>query len=127
MNITLKLLLPKIEAVLSSKEITSFIIGKTDNAHIRFNQEDYNGYEYASVIARSDDPDLISDAENDLIKYFQSHTALNHKCKNDNAGSGGNPNAKSLYIVAMGPEPRIGHEALLDKCELFGADVFCEI
>lgn len=127
MNSTLKTHLPKIEKVLSSKQITAFVVGKTDDAYKRFSDDDYCEYEYASVIAKSDSPDLISNAENDLIKYFQSHTTLKHKCKNDNAGSGGNPNAKSLYIVAMGPEPRIGHEALLDKCELFGADVFCEI
>lgn len=127
MNNTLKTHLPKIEKVLSSKQITAFVVGKTDDAYKRFSDDDYGEYEYASVIAKSDSPDLISNAENDLIKYFQSHTTLKHKCKNDNAGSGGNPNAKSLYIVAMGEAPREGIDLLLDKYPLFDEEILCEI
>lgn len=127
MNSTLKTHLPKIEKVLSSKQITAFVVGKTDDAYKRFSDDDYGEYEYASVIAKSDSPDLISNAENDLIKYFQSHATLKHKCKNDNAGSGGNPDAKSLYIVAMGEVPRGGVDLLLDKYPLFDEEILCEI
>lgn len=127
MNSTLKTHLPKIEKVLSSEQITAFVVGKTDDAYKRFSDDDYCEYEYAGVIAKSDSPDLISNAENDLIKYFQSHATLKHKCKNDNAGSGGNPNAKSLYIVAMGEVPRGGVDLLLDKCPLFDEEILCEI
>lgn len=127
MNNTLKTLLPKIEKALSSKQITAFVVGKTDDAYKRFSDDDYGEYEYASVIAKSDSPDLISNAENDLIKYFQSHATLKHKCKNDNAGSGGNPDAKSLYIVAMGEVPRGGVDLLLDKYPLFDEEILCEI
>lgn len=119
MNTRLKALLPVIEQRLLCDDITAFKIGKTANEDERFNDDDYNAYEYASIIAQSDNPDLIAVAESDLIQYFKSHNDLKCKCENINSGSAGNSAASKLYIIAIGSTTRKGMETLLDKFPLF--------
>lgn len=119
MNTKLKAKLPFIVQRLLCDDITAFKIGKTQNEDERFNDDVYNAYEYASIIAHSDDPTLIANAESDLIQYIESHAVLKGKCENINNGSAGNPYANKLYIVAIGESPRKGFESLLDKNSLF--------
>ena len=119
MNTKLKAKLSVIEQRLLRDDITAFKIGKTENEDERFHDDVYNAYDYASIIAYSDDPTLIANAESDLMQYFKSHPVLKGKCENINNGSAGNPNANKLYIVAIGETPRKGLETLLDKFPLF--------
>lgn len=56
MNTKLKAKLPFIVQRLLCDDITAFKIGKTQNEDERFNDDVYNAYEYASIIAHSDDP-----------------------------------------------------------------------
>lgn len=119
MNTKLKAKLSVIEQRLLRDDITAFKIGKTENEDERFHDDVYNAYDYASIIAYSDDPTLIANAESDLIQYFKSHPVLKGKCENINNGSAGNPYANKLYIVAIGESPRKGLETLLVKFPLF--------
>lgn len=118
MNTKLKAKLSVIEQRLLRDDITAFKIGKTENEDERFHDDVYNAYDYASIIAYSDDPTLIANAESDLIQYLKSHPVLKGKCENINNGSTGNPYANKLYIVAIGESPRKGLETLLDKFPL---------
>lgn len=127
MNAKLQELLPMIEDRLQKDDISEFKVGKTTNEVERFNDDEYGTYEYASIIACSDNPKLIAGAEADLIQHFQSHLVLKNKCKNMNKGSAGNPDATKLYIIAMGKNPRKGMEMLLDKFPLFKDLVICKL
>ena len=118
MNTKLQVLLPLIEQRLLQDDISAFKIGKTEDEGKRFSGDDYETYEYGSIIAESDDPNLIADAESDLIQHFKSHNDLKRKCENINCGSGGDPDATKLYIVAIGETSRKGMEVLLDKFPL---------
>ncbi len=119
MDAKLILILPLIERRLLNDDITAFKIGKTSNEDERFSNEEYDLYEYASIIACSDNPDLISAAESDMIQYFKSHNTLKGKSENINNGSAGNTKANKLYIIAKGDEPRRFMDVLLDKFPLF--------
>lgn len=113
MNKELNKVLSVIVERLSKEEIKSFKIGKTANPDERFTSEDYDHFHYASIIAHCNDSAIITQAEEDLISYFQKHKSLKDKCCNEQLG-GGSPDATYLYIVA-GREDADPYAALLDK------------
>ncbi len=117
MNPKLIQILDSIEKRLSKSDVIAFKVGKTENAHARFNVEEYNEYDYAQVIATGKCSN-ISKAENDLIEHFKKHSTLCKKCVNEKSGSAGNPNATQLYIVAQGPCPEDPKDRLLAKSKL---------
>lgn len=124
MNKKILHVLQQLENRLLENDIRAFKVGKSSNINERFLDDDYNAYDYASVIATSNDCDEISKLEADLIQYFCNHPILKGKCQNQNGGSAGNPNATSVYIVARGviksddndPNPHLNH--LLEKTDL---------
>jgi len=124
MNEKILQILKKIEYRLLKNDISAFKVGKSSNVNERFLDDDYNAYDYASVIATSNECSEISKLEADLIEYFCNHPILKGKCQNQNCGSAGNPNATSVYIVARGviksddndPNPHLNH--LLEKTDL---------
>lgn len=124
MNKKILHVLQQLENRLLENDIRAFKVGKSSNINERFLDDDYNAYDYASVIATSNDCDEISKLEADLIQYFCNHPILNGKCQNQNGGSAGTPNATSVYIVARGviksddndPNPHLNH--LLEKTDL---------
>lgn len=126
MNKKILPILQKLENQLLKNDIIAFKVGKSSVVDERFLDEDYDDYDYASVIATSDDYSEISKLEADLIEYFCNHPILREKCQNKNGGSAGNPNATSVYIVAIGvikpddddPNPHLNH--LMEKTELLG-------
>lgn len=102
MNKKILQILPQIENRLLENDIRAFKVGKSYNINERFRDDDYDAYDYVSVIATSNDCEEISRIEADLIQYFCNHPILRGKCQNQNGGSAGNPNATSVYIVAIG-------------------------
>lgn len=128
MNKKILQILPQIENRLLENDIRAFKVGKSSNINERFLDDDYNAYDYASVIATSNDCDEISKLEADLIQYFCNHPILNGKCQNENGGSAGNPNATSVYIVAKAnsqaddeDNQHLNH--LMEKSSLFNLEV----
>ena len=128
MNKMVLQILKKIEYRLLKNDISVFKVGKSSNVKERFLDDDYNAYDYASVIATSNDCDEISKLEADLIQYFCNHPILNGKCQNENGGSAGNPNATSVYIVAKAnsqaddeDNQHLNH--LMEKSSLFNLEV----
>lgn len=126
MNEKLEKLLPSIENELLNDAIGSFKIGKTDNPEQRFEQQDYDQYDFADVIAISDDVVKISQAENDLINYFTMHDRLRTKCKNQRSGSAGNEDCSAIYIVSA-LKSRDVHDGVLPKQNLFDESLKCEL
>lgn len=122
MNKKILPILPQIERRLGDNDIIAFKIGKTSNTDERFLDDDYNAYDYAIVVAMSNDSTDISILEADMIQYFSTHLTLKYKCENKKGGSAGNPDATSVYIVAKGRtdtddlSPQLKH--LMDKAEL---------
>ena len=128
MNKKILQILQQIENRLLQDGIRSFKVGKSSNVDERFLDEDYDGYDYASVIATSNDCEEISKLEADLIQYFCNHPTLKEKCQNQNGGSAGNPNATSVYIVAKGnsevdDEDNVHLNHLMEKSCLFNLEV----
>lgn len=124
MNKKILQIIQHIENRLLENDVRAFKVGKSSDAYERFLDDDYNAYDYASVIATSNDYKEISQLEADLIKYFCSHPALKEKCQNQNGGSAGNPNATSVYIVAKGnsevdDEDNVHLNHLMEKSDLF--------
>lgn len=113
MNKELNSVLSLIKERLSKDDIEYFKIGKTANPDERFAGEDYDNFHYASIIAHCDDSAIITQAEEDLISYFQKHKSLKDKCRNEQLG-GGSPDATYLYIVAVEKDAD-PYAALLDK------------
>lgn len=124
MNKKILQILQQIKSRLLQEDIIAFKVGKSSNANERFQDDDYNAYDYVSVIATSNDHNEISKLEADLIEYFCNHPILRGKCQNINGGSAGNLNATSVYIVAIGvaesddddPNPHLDH--LMEKTSL---------
>lgn len=102
MNKKVLQILQQIENRLLKNDIRAFKVGKSSNVNERVLYDDYNVYDYASIIATSNNSEEISKLETDLIQYFCNHPILRGKCQNQNGGSAGNPNATSVYIVAIG-------------------------
>lgn len=129
MNKKILQILQQIKSRLLQEDIIAFKVGKSSNANERFLDDDYNAYDYVSVIATSNDYNKISELEADLIQVFCNHQILKEKCQNKNGGSAGNPNATSVYIVAKScaqeddndPNPHLNH--LMEKTALFNLDV----
>lgn len=116
MNKELNRALSVIESRLSKDDIMCFKVGKTANPDDRFANDEYDNFQYASIIAHCDDSEIITQAEVDLINYFRNHKNLNKKCYNEQLG-GGSPDATYLYIVA-GRETADPYAALFDKEKL---------
>ena len=128
MNKKIFQIIQHIEARLLGKDVRAFKVGKSSKSNERFLADDYNAYDYASVIATSNDCEEISKLEADLIKYFCNHPILKEKCQNENGGSAGNPNATSVYIVAKansqaGDEDNQHLNHLMEKSTLFNLEV----
>lgn len=115
----LRNMLPQICERLEQKDIKYFKVGKTSSPEERFNAADYNNYHLASVIAYSDNVDIINVNEKELIDYFTSHKTLKHKCVNEQ--SGGGQDATSLYVIAS-YEDADHLLGLLDKTNLLDID-----
>ena len=60
MNKKILPILPQIERRLGDNDIIAFKIGKTSNTDERFLDDDYNAYDYAIVVATSNDSTDIS-------------------------------------------------------------------
>lgn len=99
MNSKIQCILKTVELQLQKDEILKFKIGKTSDPESRFGQNDYENFNLATVIAKSENTKLIGQAEIDLIEYFRKHPTLKNKCENEQ--SGGGPDATQLYIVAQ--------------------------
>ena len=99
MDAKLREVLPAIEKRLQQEDVESFKIGKATSAKERFDDEEYRGYYYMSVIAVGD-KDKINQAERDCIEYFTKKSAIKDKCNNQIGGGGGCPEATELYIAA---------------------------
>ena len=99
MNSKIKGILKTVELQLQKDEILKFKIGKTSNPESRFGQNDYENFNLATVIAKSENAKLIGQAEIDLIEYFRKHPTLKNKCENEQDGGG--PDATQLYLVAQ--------------------------
>ena len=117
MDPQLQQLIPKIETRLGKDDISEFKIGKSICAKERFNDEEYSGYYYLSVIAEGN-PAQINQAEIDMIDYFMNSSCVKNKCANLHNGGGGNPGATELYIAAKDSELDY-QDSLLGPVNLF--------
>ena len=80
---------------LNWKKCTCFYIGKTDNFESRcLEHRQEEGYTFCWELAKGE-AELISKLEDNLIKLYKEDKRL----KNKNEGSGGNPNADTLYVA----------------------------
>ena len=117
MDPQLEQLIPVIEKRLGEDDISEFKIGKSKCAKKRFNDDEYSGYYYLSVIAEGN-PAQINQAEIDMIDYFMSTSCVKSKCANLHNGGGGNPEATELYIAAKSSKLKY-QESLLGPVNLF--------
>lgn len=117
MDPQLKQLIPVIEKRLWEDDISEFKIGKSKCAKERFNDDEYSGYYYLSVIAEGN-PAQINQAEIDMIDYFMSTSCVKSKCANLHNGGGGNLEAIELYIAAKSSKLNY-QESLLGPVNLF--------
>ena len=116
MHPELRNLIPAIEKRLSQEDIEFFKIGKSESAEERFKDPEYNDCQLMGIVAAGC-PQIIDQAERDLIKYFKSSNPQK-LCENENQGGGGNPMAIELYIFAKQQEAD-RFDGLLDPSPLF--------
>lgn len=91
-------IIDSVESYLNSHEVKWFYIGKTDNFEERAESHRQEGYNqiFELAIASSDAIAYLEDA---VISYFKKKGDC--RIKNENNGSGGNPQSRILYVACL--------------------------
>lgn len=98
MHKEIKKILPVISNELLDEGVSFFKVGITQNVAEREEDEEYKAF-HLFPIARSNDPNVIADAEKDIISYFLSQPQLCEKCANEQIGGGQIEEATWLYLA----------------------------
>lgn len=91
-------------------DFIEFKIGKAEDIEERKFGYTNEGYQYIWEIGYGT-PDVITEAEKILIRYFRDESPYKDRCKNMQEG-GGNPKANKLYLAAK-PD-KLVYDNLLD-------------
>lgn len=91
-------IIDSVESYLNSHKVKCFYIGKTDNFEERAESHRQEGYNqiFELAIASSD---AIAYLEEAVIFYFKEKGDC--RIKNENNGSGGNPQSRILYVACL--------------------------
>lgn len=105
-------------------DFIEFKIGKTDDIEKRKAQYRSEKYYYLWEIGYGT-PSDVNMAEKALIEYFRDKSKNKERCKNENDGGGGNPQADKLYL-AVKPEKYEIEDLLDDSFEIETLPVLIE-
>lgn len=91
-------IIDSVESYLNSHKVKCFYIGKTDNFEERAESHRQEGYNqiFELEIASSDAIAYLEDA---VISYFKKKGDC--RIKNENNGSGGNPQSRIMYVACL--------------------------
>ena len=86
-----------------NNHLLRFYIGKTSDIESARRRHGQEGYTSTVCLYESQDSELISSLEGQLISHFMEESdnpdsPLNGKCGNERGGSAGNPNSDKLYL-----------------------------